>query len=46
MLSTAPDVSPSGRLAGKAEKQLGVTEKCFCPAACVVASKVVCIESP
>lgn len=39
-------MSPGDRLAGKTEKQLGVTEKCFCHAACVVACEVVSIETP
>lgn len=39
-------MSPGDRLAGKTEKQLGATGKCFCHAACVVACEVVSIETP
>lgn len=44
-VSTVPNRSPGDRRAGEAEEQLGVTEKCFCRSACVVA-RVVCIGSP
>lgn len=45
-VSTVPNRSPGDRRAAKAEEQLGVTEKCFCRSACVVARDVVCIGSP